>query len=140
MVEQALVIRTGLRIASTIAALASIVPGAGCSHAQAPWVLTLPSGERVTITREERHSFDNVSHVHKTILAVDYMTDHPINDETSVRMEARRVFAAYKTHVIGTDFNTVSLAALATSAIAGSLEGRPYYFERQADGRWVMLK
>ncbi len=132
--------RTASRFAAAIAFIALIAPGAGCAHRAQPWVLSLPSGERVTITREERHSFDNVSHVQKTILAVDYMTDRPINDEASQQMEARRVFASYKSHVVGTDYNTVSLAALAPSAIAGSLEGRPYYFERQPDGSWVMLK
>lgn len=116
----------------------------GCSarvHAQAQtqaqWKLVLPSGESVIIVREQHQSFENVDHVQKRILAIDYMTDHPIDDLAELQMEARRVFAAYKTRIDVSDYNTVTLAA-ETKDDAGGIEGRPYYFERYADGTWVM--
>ncbi|HME80634.1 MAG TPA: hypothetical protein VKF82_01010 [Candidatus Eremiobacteraceae bacterium] len=130
--------RAGALAVGTVAALALSALAAGCARTPAPWVLTLPSGERVTILREQRQSFDNVSHVRKTILSVDYMADHPMNDEASLQMEARRVFASYKSHVVGTEYNTVSLAAMAKTDAGDSLGGRPYYFELQSDGRWIM--
>jgi hypothetical protein len=94
----------------------------------------------VTIVREERQAFENVSHEQKRILAVDYMTDHPMDDEPSLRMEAVRVFAAYKTSVDTSDYNAVTLAAMAKSDDGGSIEGHPHYFERLPDGRWVLEK
>jgi hypothetical protein len=112
---------------------------AGCTaHAHAQWILALPSGETVTIVRESHQSFENVEHERKRILAIDYMTDHPMGDEASLRMEARRIFAAYKARIDVSDFNTVSLAALAKSDNGGSIEGRPYYFLRGPDGQWTL--
>jgi hypothetical protein len=66
------------------------------------------------------------------------MTYHPMSDEASLQMEAQRVFAAYKTRIDVSDYNTVTLAAEAKTESGGSIEGRPYYFEKSADGRWVM--
>jgi hypothetical protein len=124
---------------SALAALMLALICAGCyAHAQTHWVLALPSGESVTIVHEEHQSFENVDHVQKRILAIGYMTDHPITDEENIKMEARRVFAAYKTRIDVSDFNTVTLAAEANDD-AGGIEGRPYYFERYADGTWYML-
>ena len=66
---------------------------------QVSWTLALPSGEVVTIVRESHDSFVNVDHQQKRILGIDYMTDHTMGDEASLKMEARRVFAAYKTRI-----------------------------------------
>jgi hypothetical protein len=121
----------------SLLALASFL--AGCyARAQAQWILTLPSGETVTIVRESHQSFENVNHESKRILAVDYMTDHSMADEADLRMEARRVFAAYKTRIDVSDINTVSLAAMRQDATGHGVEAHPYYFEKAADGRWIM--
>jgi hypothetical protein len=136
MVEQAAVIARKAALAPLLACGLAL---AGCSaHAHAQWILALPSGETVTIVRESRQSFENVEYERKRILAIDYMTDHPIDDEASLRMEARRIFAAYKTRIDVSDFNTVSLAALAKSDSGGSIEGRPYYFLQGPDGQWTL--
>jgi hypothetical protein len=121
----------------SLLALASLL--SGCyARAQAQWILTLPSGETVTIVHESHQSFENVSHEPKRILAIDYMTDHSMSDEASLQMEARRVFAAYKTRIDVSDFNTVSLAAMKKDATGHGIEAHPYYFEKAADGRWIM--
>lgn len=104
---------------------------------QVSWTLALPSGEVVTIVRESHDSFVNVDHQQKRILGIDYITDHQMDDEASLRMEARRVFAAYKTRIDVSDYNTVVLAAMKHDA-GGSIEGRPYYFERAAANQWVL--
>lgn len=128
---------TSLSIAFVaVLALASLL--ASCyARAQAQWKLALPSGETVTITREQHQSFENVDHVQKRILAIDYMTDHPMSDEAELQMEARRVFAAYKTRIDVSDYNTVTLAAEAEDN-GGGIEGRPYYFEKLSNGTWVL--
>jgi hypothetical protein len=136
MVEQAAMNVKSAALAPLFACMPLL---AGCTaHAQAQWLLTLPSGETVTIVRESHQSFDNVDHVRKRILAIDYMADHPMDDEASLQTEARRVFAAYKTRIDVSDYNTVTLAAMAKSDTGGSIEGRPYYFAWLADGRWVL--
>jgi hypothetical protein len=117
-------------------ALAALLTGC-YARGQVQWVLKLPSGESVTITREEHQSFENVDHVQKRILAIDYTTDYPMDDEQSLQMEARRVFAAYKTRIDVSDYNTVTLAAMRKDD-AGGVEGRPYYFEKQPDGQWAL--
>jgi hypothetical protein len=125
--------------AASVSLLALVSMLAGCyARAQAQWILKLPSGETVTIVRESHQSFENVSHEPKRILAVDYMTDHSMADEADLQMEARRVFAAYKTRIDVSDFNTVSLAAMRTDATGHGIEAHPYYFIKAADGRWIM--
>ena len=132
---------TALRLA--ILALVLALSCAGCVRVRAhgyvapqvSWTLALPSGEVVTIVRETHDSFVNVNHQQKRILGIMYTTDHPIDDEESLRMEARRVFAAYKTRIDVSDYNTVTLAAMDPNS-SGS--GRPYYFERSADNQWVL--
>lgn len=127
------------RAALVWVALICAVLSYGCTaRAQAQWILDLPSGERVTIVREDHQSFENVSHEQKRILAIDYMTDHPMSDIDALQMEARRVFAAYKTRIDVSDYNTVSLAAEAKCDRGDCVEGRPYYFERQPDGQWLL--
>jgi hypothetical protein len=119
--------------------LALVLPVAGCyARTQVQWNLALPSGETVTIVRESHQSFENVSHEQKRILAIHYMTDHTMDDGASLQMEARRVFAAYKTRIDVSDFNTVSLAAMKKDDTGHGIEGRPYYFEKLADGRWML--
>jgi len=126
------------RGAAFVTFLALVFVLAGCyAHAQTQWKLVLPSGESVMITREQHQSFENVDHVQKRILAIDYMTDHPMSDEAELQMEARRVFAAYKTRIDVSDYNTVTLAAEAEDA-GGGIEGRPYYFEKLSNGTWVL--
>jgi len=132
---------TSLRAALLAIAVALACAGCARVHARAfvtpqvSWTLNLPSGEVVTIVRESHDSFVNVDHQRKRILGIDYFTGHPMDDEASLQMEARRVFAAYKTRIDVSDYNTVTLAAMDPNS-SGS--GRPYYFERSADNQWVL--
>jgi len=100
---------------------------------QVSWTLALPSGEVVTIVNETHDSFVNVNHEEKRVLNIMYRTDHPLGDQDSLRMEARRVFAAYKTRIDVSDYNTVELAAMDPD---GGGAGVPFYFEKNAQGQW----
>ena len=127
----------------TALALVLILTCTGCARVRAhgyvapqvTWTLALPSGEVVTIVSETHDSFVNVNQEQKRILGIMYRTDHPLGDADSLRMEARRVFAAYKTRIDVSDYNTVELAAMDPN---GGGAGVPFYFERTADNQWVL--
>jgi len=110
----------------------------GCAQRTAtPKTLTLPSGEQVVLFDTHGDAFTDVSGRKRHIYYVGYETSHGMDETAALRIEARRVFAAYLPQLVGLDYDTCVITPMRRTS-GGDEEGRPYYFAREPDGRWSL--
>jgi hypothetical protein len=111
----------------------------GCAKhaAVATQDLALPSGEHVTISNTHDDSFTDVNGRQRHIFYIAYLTARDFDDIPSLRQEARRVWAAYKPHIIGVDYDTCVVTPMKQTTGGGD-EGRPFYLTRHPDGSWTL--
>ena len=99
-------------------------------------VIRLPSGEQISFLDVHGDAFIHVNQRQRHIYYVGYQSSHDMSQTAALRIEARRVFALYLPQIIDAGYDTCVVTPEQKTA-GGDLEGRPYYFSRQANGQWT---
>jgi hypothetical protein len=118
--------------------LLAIARLAGCAPQHvAPKIIILPSGEQIVIIDVHGDEFTDVSGHKRHIYYVGYQSSHNMDAISSLRAEARRVFALYLPQIIGLGYDTCVVTPM-RQTVGGDEEGRPYYFTSQPSGQWSL--
>jgi len=134
--------RIALALVACVACVLAVSGLSGCvrprvrafTNLSVNYNLKLPSGEIVTVTDAHGDSFEDVNHVQRHIYYIAYDSNH-FDDPPALRHEALQVWVAYLPQIIGIDYDSAVVTPEKPDA-AGSVEGRPIYLKRMADGTW----